>query len=206
LLRSVDPTDARKATVRRFGRSDRSAQGDRSTLRSITPKRATTSLAASVDHTEAHCAKARLAPSVRLATPVQSEDQTSGERRTRPYRAPLFVLAHQHRRWELTDLAGRLDSQPAAVELCAGLVPAPAREVSGLSPNGRCMLPANDELPEDEREVFEPVWIDGMTQAEAAHVLGVSEETVKRRLNRGLRLRMEQLADLRPGEKPPDTV
>jgi hypothetical protein len=32
---SVDPTDARKATVRRFGRSDRRAQGDRSTLRSI---------------------------------------------------------------------------------------------------------------------------------------------------------------------------
>jgi hypothetical protein len=38
-LRS-DDTDARKATVRRFGRSHRRAQGDRSTLRSIRPKRA----------------------------------------------------------------------------------------------------------------------------------------------------------------------
>jgi RNA polymerase sigma-70 factor (ECF subfamily) len=45
-----------------------------------------------------------------------------------------------------------------------------------------------------------------MTQAEAAQVLGVSAVTVKRRLSRGLRLRTEQLADLRPGEKRPDTV
>jgi hypothetical protein len=36
-----------------FGPSDRSAQDDRCALRSITPKRATTSLAASVDHTDA---------------------------------------------------------------------------------------------------------------------------------------------------------
>jgi hypothetical protein len=43
-----------RASVRlNLGRSDRSAQGDRSTLRSIRPTRATTSLAASVDHTEA---------------------------------------------------------------------------------------------------------------------------------------------------------
>src|SRR5215475_5134550 len=60
-----------------------------------------------------------------------------------------FVLAQQHRRWELNDLAGRLDSQPAAVELCEGLVPAPARSASGLSPDGYRMLPASGELPED---------------------------------------------------------
>jgi DNA-directed RNA polymerase specialized sigma24 family protein len=39
-----------------------------------------------------------------------------------------------------------------------------------------------------------------MTQTEAADVLGVSAATVKRRLNRGLRLLTEQLADLRPGD------
>ena len=44
-----------------------------------------------------------------------------------------------------------------------------------------------------------------MTQAEAAPLLGVSAVTVKRRLNRGLRLVTEQLADPRPGEKPPHT-
>ena len=41
-----------------------------------------------------------------------------------------------------------------------------------------------------------------MTQAEAAHVLGASEELVTRRLNRGLWLLTEQLADLRPDEEP----
>jgi hypothetical protein len=40
-----------------------------------TQTRATTSLAASVDPNDARCAKARLSPSVRLATPVQTEDK-----------------------------------------------------------------------------------------------------------------------------------
>ena len=62
---------------------------------------------------------------------------------------PVFVLANQHRRWELNDLAGRLDSQPAAVELCEGLVPAPARSVSGLSQDGYRVLREIGELPED---------------------------------------------------------
>ena len=50
------------------------------------------------------------------------------------------------------------------------------------------MLQAIDELPEDEREAFDLVRVQGMTQTEAAQVLGVSAVTVKRRLNRGLRL------------------
>ena len=61
----------------------------------------------------------------------------------------VFVLAHQHRRGELNDPAGRLDSQTAAVEPCEGLVPAPARSVSGLSPDGDRMLRAIGELLED---------------------------------------------------------
>ena len=117
----------------------------------------------------------------------------------------LFALANPHMRWELNDLAGRLDCQPAAVELCEGLVPAPARSASGLSPDGLRMLRATGELPEEEREVFDLVRIQGMTQTEAAEVLGVSAVTVKRRLNRGLRLLTEQLADLRPGKRPPDS-
>ena len=112
----------------------------------------------------------------------------------------LFALANQHMRWELNDLARRLDVQPDAAELHEGLVPAPASSVSGLSPDGLRMLRAIDELPEDEREAFDLVRIQGMTQAEAAELLGVSAVTVKRRLNRGLRLLTEQLADLFPGE------
>ena len=89
------------------------------------------------------------AASVRLATPAQAEDKPAATvELDRTVRA-AFVLANQHRRWELNDLARRLDSQPAAVELCEGLVPAPASSVSGLSPDGYRMLPAIGELPED---------------------------------------------------------
>jgi RNA polymerase sigma-70 factor (ECF subfamily) len=116
----------------------------------------------------------------------------------------LFALANQHIRWELNDLARRLDSRPAAVELREGLVPAPASSISGLSPDGLRMLSAIGALPEEEREAFDLVRVQGMTQMEAAEVLGVSTATVKRRLSRGLRLLTEQLADLRPSDGPPD--
>jgi RNA polymerase sigma-70 factor (ECF subfamily) len=118
----------------------------------------------------------------------------------------LFALANQHMRWELNDLARRLDSQPAAVELNEGLVAAPGSSSSGLTPDGLRMLRAIDELPEDEREVFDLVRIQGMAQVEAAQLLGVSTVTVKRRLSRGLRLLEEQLADLHPGEDSPDSI
>jgi RNA polymerase sigma-70 factor (ECF subfamily) len=36
-------------------------------------------------------------------------------------------------------------------------------------------------LPEEEREVFDLLWYQGLSQAEAAEVLNVSERTVKRR-------------------------
>jgi RNA polymerase sigma-70 factor (ECF subfamily) len=117
----------------------------------------------------------------------------------------FFALANQHMRWELNDLARRLDEQPTVVELHEGLVPAPSSSGSGLTPDGRRMLAAIGDLPEDEREAFDLVRVQGMTQTEAAQVLGVSAVTVKRRLNRGLRLLTEKLGDLRPDEAPPDT-
>ena len=84
----------------------------------------------------------------------------------------FFGLANQHMRWELNDLARRLDEQPSAVGLQSDLVPAPTSSASGLTPNGRRMLEAIDSLPEDEREVFGLVRVQGMTQTEAAQVLG----------------------------------
>ena len=115
----------------------------------------------------------------------------------------FFALAGQHMRWELTDLARRLDKQPAAVELRDGLVPAPASSGSGLSPDARRMLEAIDSLPEDEREAFDLVRIQGLTYSEAAEVLSVATKTVQRRLDRGLRLLTERLSDLGPGATPP---
>jgi RNA polymerase sigma-70 factor (ECF subfamily) len=112
----------------------------------------------------------------------------------------FFALASQHMRWELNEMARRLDEQPAALELREGLVPAPASSDSGLTPGSRRMLAAIADLPEGEREAFDLVRIQGLTQAEAAEVLGVSAATVNRRLNRGLQLLLETLEDLRPSE------
>ena len=63
------------------------------------------------------------------------------------------------------------------------------------------MLQAIEELPEDEREVFDLVRIQGMTQVEAAEVLAVSNKTVQRRLNRALLILSETLDDLRPDRR-----
>jgi RNA polymerase sigma-70 factor (ECF subfamily) len=122
-------------------------------------------------------------------------------REARPHNVrQFFALANQHMRWELNDLARRLDEQPSAVGLQEDWVPAPPSSASGLTPDGRRMLEAIDSLPDDEREVFGLVRIQGMTQTEAAQILGVAVVTVKRRLNRGLRLLTDKLADLRPPE------
>jgi RNA polymerase sigma-70 factor (ECF subfamily) len=117
----------------------------------------------------------------------------------------FFALASQHMRWELNDLARRLDNQPTAMELCEGLVPAPASSGSGLTPNGRRMLEAIATLPEGEREAFDLVRIQGLTQVEAAQVLGVSPVTVKRRLKNGVHHLAEALSDLRPGDEARDS-
>ncbi len=89
----------------------------------------------------------------------------------------FFALAGQHARWELNDLARRLDKQPAAVPLMEELVPIPDSGDSALSP--------------------------GLDHAEAAELLGVAARTVKRRLDRGIQLLAERLGELRPDDTPP---
>jgi RNA polymerase sigma-70 factor (ECF subfamily) len=111
----------------------------------------------------------------------------------------FFALANQHIRWQLLDLARRLDERPAAAELAESRVAAsPVSTASGLSPDARRMLEVIEGLPEDEREVFDLVGIQELTHAEAATMVGVSEKTVQRRLNRARVLLAERLADLRP--------
>ena len=116
----------------------------------------------------------------------------------------FFALACQHTRWELNDLARRLDEQPRAVELLDGLVPDVPSSGSGLSRDGRRMIQAIEGLPDEEREAFDLVRIQGMSQAEAAQVLEVSAMTVNRRLNRGLQLLADALGDLYPGDEESD--
>jgi RNA polymerase sigma-70 factor (ECF subfamily) len=106
-------------------------------------------------------------------------------------------------RSELNDLARRLDNQPVAVELREGQLPAPSSSDSGLSPQSRRILEVIDSLPEDEREAFDLVRIQGLTYGEAAELLGVAPKTVQRRLDRGLQLLTERLGDLCSGATPP---
>jgi RNA polymerase sigma factor (sigma-70 family) len=113
----------------------------------------------------------------------------------------FFALASQHMRWELNEMARRLDEQPAAVELHDGLVPAPASSGSGLTPNARRMLDVIELLPEDEREAFELVRIQGMSQVEAGGLLGVSAATINRRLSRSLQRLAAALGDLYPDQE-----
>ena len=120
----------------------------------------------------------------------------------------FFALANQHMRWQLNDLARRLDERPAAAELReSGIAAPPASTALGLSPSGRRMLEAIEGLPEEEREVFDLVGIQGLTHGEVALVAGVSEKTVQRRLNRARLLLAERLSELRPpalGEVTPE--
>ncbi|HEX3871640.1 MAG TPA: sigma-70 family RNA polymerase sigma factor, partial [Pirellulales bacterium] len=113
----------------------------------------------------------------------------------------FFALANQHMRWELNDLARRLDQQQPVLGLDEAFVPAPDDSASRLTPNARRMLEAIDTLPEDEREVFSLVRIQGLTHTEVAEVLGVAAKTVQRRLNRGLVLLAEKLSDLAPAQE-----
>jgi RNA polymerase sigma-70 factor (ECF subfamily) len=114
----------------------------------------------------------------------------------------FFALANQHIRWQLNDLARRLDEQPAAAVLAeSGVADPQASSASGLRPNARRILELIEGLPEDEREVFELVGIQGLTHAEAATVVGVSEKTVQRRLKEARLLLAERLTDLRLGER-----
>ena len=75
----------------------------------------------------------------------------------------FFALANQHMRWQLNDLARRLDQQSAAALPESGIAAPPDSTTSGLSTDGRRMLEAIEGLPEDEREVFDLVGVQGLT-------------------------------------------
>jgi RNA polymerase sigma-70 factor (ECF subfamily) len=121
----------------------------------------------------------------------------------------FFALANQHIRWELNHLARRLDDSTHAEELHESAIQAPtgagsaAQTTSSVSRNTARIMEAIEGLPEEERETFSLVRIQGMTHCNAAAVLGVSVKTVQRRLNRTLPLLVQKLRDLQPNAAPP---
>src|SRR5215510_2706960 len=73
-------------------------------------------------------------------------------RKTRPPTVRrFFALANQHMRWQLNDLAQRLDERPTAAALAESGVAAPPDSTgSGFSRDARRILEVIEGLPEDE--------------------------------------------------------
>jgi RNA polymerase sigma-70 factor (ECF subfamily) len=133
-----------------------------------------------------------------------TERMLKAMREVRPHTVrQFFAIANQHLRWELNDMARRLDGQAQAVELRESFVAAEADgSESRLSPGTVRILEAIEKLPDEEREAFDLVRIQELTQPEAADVLGVGLRTVQRRLSRALVLLSEALSDLRSPDTP----
>jgi RNA polymerase sigma-70 factor (ECF subfamily) len=141
---------------------------------------------------------------------LRSEEMLSGvverllkamEKTRPPTVRRFFALANQHMRWELNDFARRLDERSQAVELADDLVPAPESSGSRLSANARRMFEAIASLPAEEREAFEFSRIQGLSSTEVAEIVGVTDRTVQRRINRASLLLMRALADLAPPQQ-----
>jgi RNA polymerase sigma-70 factor (ECF subfamily) len=175
-------------------------------------------LSRSVNRLHALCTKLLYRNYPRLMRPplnLQSEEMLSAvvERMIRALRQvrpgtvrQFFAIANQHVRWELNDLARKLDAQTHVAELSESAVsaPLPPTESSAAPPGPNIIriLAAIDELPEEERETFYLVRVQGMARPAAASVLGVSTRTVHRRINHALRLLEEKLGDLGPSGRP----
>jgi RNA polymerase sigma-70 factor (ECF subfamily) len=119
--------------------------------------------------------------------------------------ADFFRLAALNIRRELLDLAkhyygprgpgtkhasvgpksGAEDDPPAAYE-----APAPGGEPDGLDAWTEFHRQI-DLLPDEDRETFDLLWYQGLSQAEAAALLNVSERTIKRRWQ-SARLKLHQ--------------
>ena len=96
----------------------------------------------------------------------------------------FFALTMKHIRWELNGLVRELDAQryePLRSDVTAR---EPEATDEQFSPLGQRILKAIRGLAQSDQEIFNLVRLQGMTQRDAAEVLGISERTVERRLKR----------------------
>jgi RNA polymerase sigma-70 factor (ECF subfamily) len=106
--------------------------------------------------------------------------------------AEFFRVASRQIRWELLDLVRRYRKQqgpggnpsPGAASDSSQSTPPAEAGTSTDNPSALAVWTEFHEqveaLPEKEREVFELLWYQDMTQAEAAAVLNMAESTVRR--------------------------
>jgi RNA polymerase sigma-70 factor (ECF subfamily) len=113
-------------------------------------------------------------------------------------------LAAQRMRWLLLDLARRADRSeerrredpgPAAAE--------PDSSTKSLPETLSALYRQIEGLPEKEREVVDLLYFHGLSQAEAAALLGVAERTVRRLWTAAKVKLFEALKDFLPGASPP---
>jgi len=115
----------------------------------------------------------------------------------------FFGLVNTHLRWELNDIARRIDAHPVVQRYASEPEDQLPQTTGDDSATLHRILEAIQALPETEREVFELVRVQGLTQVEAAEILQVAVKTVQRRLRRGLLLLSESLGDLVADDDPP---
>ena len=105
---------------------------------------------------------------------------------------------------------GRDDNRPAALPLGVASDTGPQHDPSSSTLDGEKLRrwaefhEAVARLPDDLRAAFDLLWYQGLTQAEAADLLGVAVPTVKRRWLKA-RLRVQQALGGSPfdGTDPP---
>jgi RNA polymerase sigma factor (sigma-70 family) len=130
-----------------------------------------------------------------------------------PTALDFFRLAALNIRRELLDLARHYygpqgqgahhatwgSGEPSTTRSDSGLAapPAPSDDPARLAAWGEFHEQIG-ALPDEEREVFDLVWYQGLSQAEAAELLNVSERTIKRRWQ-AARLKLHEALE---GEMP----
>jgi RNA polymerase sigma-70 factor (ECF subfamily) len=108
----------------------------------------------------------------------------------------FFGLANQHLRWELNEFARQLAQRPELSALSDHEdVEAPS-EASVEGASIEQIMAAIERLPDELRETFGLVHIQGLTHAETSEVLGVSTKTVQRRVHLATQALAKELSGL----------
>jgi len=112
----------------------------------------------------------------------------------------FFALANQHLRWELNEFARQLARHPPLSPLPDDLPAAPPSEASTEVATVAQILDAIERLPDELREIFCLVHIQGLSHSETADVLGVSTKTIQRRLHQSAIMLAGELRGMVAGE------
>lgn len=150
----------------------------------------------------------KVAPVLLQTTDVANETalamyQALGEIRPATMR-DFFRLAAQRIRWLLLDHAKKLDHARRQERENAKSSEAYGEVEENDSPAALAALYQQiDELPENEREAVDMIYFHGLSQAETATLLGVTERTVRRYWTAARVKLYEGLKDLMPAAPGP---